>query len=145
MSFRYEVQHFCFGVAICSGVAIVTVTHSGWMKFVSAGIPEIFHLHDISFFYGTLPSVWSTAVLGCLYCFQSHSQICRTSGTFYNPAFSLGLWEDWEKCWNYPSLTQNHTLLILQSKPLAYVSCMIYFFTHDPHFFKSSTFLFFWC
>lgn len=57
-------------VAICYSVAIMMMIHSRWMKFVSTVILPIFHLHDISLFYGTLPSVWSTAVLGCLYCFQ---------------------------------------------------------------------------
>lgn len=73
---------------------------------------------------------------------KRHSQICRTLGKFYTPAFPLGLWEGWEKCWNYPSFTQNHTLLFLQSQPLAYIAYMIYFFTHDPHFFKKLYFPF---
>lgn len=63
------------------------------------------------------------------------TDFCRTLGTFYNPAFPLGLWEDWEKCWNYPSYTQSHTPLFLQNKPFAYVSHVISFFTHDPQFF----------
>lgn len=89
--FRYEVQHLYLKVAICHSVVIMMVIHSRWQKLVSTVILMTFHLHDISLLYGTLPSVWSTAMLGCPYCFQRHSQICRNTGTFYNPAFPLAL------------------------------------------------------
>lgn len=49
----------------------------------------------------------------CIVFRERHSQICGILGTFYNPAFPLVLWEDWGKCQNHVSFTQNHTPLFL--------------------------------